>query len=122
MYIIYTRHHLHRTFGERPAVADMVLQVEQIGSFLGSSTAVNVGGGFSLLLPTEAFWRRVACERLLWRPTWQHAPISNTPSSCARLLHRTYVLTCKLSNSSSQVRRADVGRPVHVDDPGYQAR
>lgn len=36
--------------------------VEQIGSFLESTTAVNVGIVSSLLMPTEALWRRAAYE------------------------------------------------------------
>lgn len=36
--------------------------IEQIGSFLQSTTAVNVGIVSSLLMPTEALWRRAAFE------------------------------------------------------------
>jgi ABC-type transport system involved in multi-copper enzyme maturation permease subunit len=36
--------------------------VEQIGSFLQSTTAVNVGIVSSLLLPSEALWKRAAYE------------------------------------------------------------
>lgn len=36
--------------------------VEQIGSFLQSATAVNVGIASSLLLPSEALWKRAAFE------------------------------------------------------------
>lgn len=36
--------------------------VEQFGSFLGNQTAVNIGILSSLLIPTEAIWKRVAYE------------------------------------------------------------
>jgi hypothetical protein len=36
--------------------------IEQIGSFLNNQAAVNVGIVTSLLLPSEAMWRRAAFE------------------------------------------------------------
>lgn len=36
--------------------------VEQVGSFLGNETAINVGVVSSLILPSEALWKRAAFE------------------------------------------------------------